>query len=195
MITGLELDDYGMVGVLDASTWKDRQLRREVVGPRADVALADLTAAGDMERKMRDLIDAVKQGRADRGRLLDLEALVRCSSRTLSPDAEREWVVWRFTLEKPAEGWASPDFDDHTWQRGTALFGTKDIASRRTLGSSRDIWLRREFELPDVPDGAVACRAKHDDAIEVYLNGVLIAQQNQYSAHYWFEPCRGAVNI
>jgi hypothetical protein len=83
---------------------------------------------------------------------------------------------WAYTTEKPDDNWFAADFDDTAWKKGEAGFGY-DVrgASIRTEWKSDDIWIRRSFDLEQVPPtGDVAIRINHDDDAEVYINGKLV---------------------
>ena len=40
------------------------------------------------------------------------------------PTAQQQPVTWRYTLEKPADDWVKPGYDDSAWKQGPAGFGT-----------------------------------------------------------------------
>ena len=43
----------------------------------------------------------------------------------LVPTSKEKASAWRYTIEKPADGWFKPDFDDEQWKEGPGGFGTK----------------------------------------------------------------------
>jgi hypothetical protein len=90
------------------------------------------------------------------------------------PTADREAATWRYTLEKPGQGWTKADFDDSSWKSGKSGFGTAGTpgAVIGTTWNTADIWLRRDFELRDRPTANWHFRIHHDEDAEVYLNGV-----------------------
>jgi hypothetical protein len=49
---------------------------------------------------------------------------------------------------------------------------------------SRDIWLRRSFELPDPLPSRVALRLHHDEDVEVYLNGQRVLKRTGFTTDY-----------
>ena len=95
-------------------------------------------------------------------------------------------IHWQYTTQKPADDWFKPDFADAGWQRGVAGFGTPKTpgAVVRTTWKTDDIWLRREFELADLPAGQVALLMHHDEDAEVFINGVPAAQAAGYISDY-----------
>ncbi|MCX7700493.1 MAG: beta-galactosidase, partial [Gemmataceae bacterium] len=126
-------------------------------------------------------VDVERVAAANRGdfsRVPRLEILV--------PTAREQSTTWRYTTEKPAEGWFRPDFDAQGWKQGPGGFGTVGTPGTvvRTEWKSPEIWVRREFELPDVPADRVVLILHHDEDAEVYLNGVLAAQVRGYTTDY-----------
>jgi hypothetical protein len=103
----------------------------------------------------------------------------------LTPDSEKDAQTWRYTTDKPADDWFKSDFDASAWKEGKGGFGTEMTpgAVVRTRWNSNDIWIRREFNveaLPKIP----TLMMHHDDAAEVYINGVLANKTGGYTASY-----------
>jgi serine/threonine protein kinase/tetratricopeptide (TPR) repeat protein len=105
----------------------------------------------------------------------------------LIPVASRVPVAWRYTTQKPPEGWTRPDFDDSHWKEGPAPFGVDGTPnlSPRTKWDTPDIWARR---LVEVPASTFVDRARllvyHDDDLEVFIDGVPAARWSGYSIEY-----------
>src|SRR5579863_2213113 len=55
----------------------------------------------------------------------------------------------KYTETQPAAGWGMPGFNDNSWEIGRAPF-TDDKAKAKTLWKSKNIWVRRVFDLDDV---------------------------------------------
>jgi hypothetical protein len=106
------------------------------------------------------------------------------------PTAMEERPVWRYTTTKPAADWFKPEFDASAWKEGAAGFGTRGTpgARVRTEWSTPNIWLRREFTLPDVKFTDLQLSIHHDEDAEVYLNGVLAATFTGYTTDYEAVP-------
>jgi len=100
--------------------------------------------------------------------------------------AQSQPVTWRYTLEKPADNWTQPSFDDSSWKQGAAGFGTAGTpgAVVRTTWQTQEIWLRREFTLPDTPLKNPVLMMHYDESPEVYLNGVRAAQLDGWATEY-----------
>ena len=105
--------------------------------------------------------------------------------------ARMQKPLWRYATERPAGDWMKPEFDAGAWKEGPAGFGTIGTPASvvNTEWKSDDIWLRREFEIPDAAanaDGKDDLRLvmHHDDDAEVYINGVLAVKESGYLADY-----------
>ncbi len=106
--------------------------------------------------------------------------------RELLPSAQTQRVSWHYTLEQPPSDWFQPGFNARNWKEGSAGFGTRGTpgSAVRTDWSSSDIWLRREFALPDGKNGELRLLMHHDEDSEVYLNGVLAAKATGFTTDY-----------
>jgi hypothetical protein len=106
--------------------------------------------------------------------------------KTIVPTSEKDGLEWRYTTEKPADGWEQPGFDDSSWRKGPGGFGTKDTPGTavRTEWKGSDIWIRRTFELPDKKSGRTHLSIHHDEDAEVYINGRLANKLEGYTTSY-----------
>ncbi len=91
--------------------------------------------------------------------------------------------VWSYTSVPPGSGWEQPGFGAQGWAQGAGSFGNwmSPYRQDRTEWPGTDIWLRRSFRLQGDP-GELRLFAVHDDGLEVYLNGVLAAEEPLWSA-------------
>jgi hypothetical protein len=105
---------------------------------------------------------------------------------TIVPTSQKEAQKWRFSLDKPADGWQKPGFDDAGWKEGPGGFGEKSTPGTtvRTDWKTPDIWLRRTFDLPAGKHEGLHLSIHHDEDAEVYLNGVLAAKTTGYITDY-----------
>jgi hypothetical protein len=111
--------------------------------------------------------------------------------RTVVPNAREDAnITWRYTTQKPADGWCKPGFDASSWKEGKAGFGSPKTpgAKMRTLWKTADIWLRREFDLLATTTGELRLSLHHDEDAEVFINGVLAAQVTGYVQDYEETP-------
>lgn len=123
-------------------------------------------------------VDEQRVRRANRGEFEPLTVLVPTSRE--SPQA------WRYTTDSPPTNWFEPRFDDKGWRQGRGGFGTRGTpgATIGTTWDGREIWLRRGFELKDLPAGAVYLLVHHDEDAQVFINGVLAATLTGYTTDY-----------
>ncbi len=105
---------------------------------------------------------------------------------SLAPTSQKEAQTWKFTIDKPAEGWEKPGFDDAAWKSAPGGFGERSTPGSvvRTDWKTNDIWLRRTFELKEKPTGELRFYAHHDEDCEIYLNGVLAAKMTGWTTDY-----------
>jgi hypothetical protein len=106
------------------------------------------------------------------------------------PTSQQEGQKWRYTTEKPADGWNLADFDDSDWKEGEGGFGEESTpgAVVRTPWKSSDIWLRRTFELKESDLTGLALLVHYDDAAEIFVNGRLVATLTGYTTDYAIVP-------
>jgi hypothetical protein len=105
--------------------------------------------------------------------------------KTIVPTSEQKAQQWKYTTEKPADGWENCGFDDSGWKTGPGGFGTKGTpgAVVHTQWSGSDIWIRRMFELAEKPNQA-NLTIHHDEDAEVYINGKLVKTLKGYTSNY-----------
>jgi hypothetical protein len=104
----------------------------------------------------------------------------------LSPTASQHvGVTWRYTIDKPVEGWADLEFDAGSWKEGKAGFGTAGTPGSiiGTEWKTSDIWLRREFEVTNRPPELKLLMC-HDEDAEIYINGVLATKAAGFIGDY-----------
>ncbi|MCG6190095.1 glutaminase domain-containing protein [Maribellus maritimus] len=90
------------------------------------------------------------------------------------PNAKYEAWQGKFVTEKPGAGWEKTDFNDNNWKTGEAAFGTKGMEQARTVWETPEIWVRREFTLPENDATKLYMVYSHDDDFKLYLNGTEI---------------------
>jgi hypothetical protein len=93
------------------------------------------------------------------------------------PTAATAPTDWRWTDARPAEDWAAPEFDASSWQEGKSAFGTATTPGTEgilnTKWDTKDLWIRREVTLPATLPETLYLRIHHDNAAEVYIDGIL----------------------
>lgn len=108
---------------------------------------------------------------------------------TLVPVAqEGEWTG-RYTETEPKGDWTAADYNDKKWSVGKGCFGTPDEKYAQTLWESRNIWVRREIELPqDVAERQVYLYYSNDDRAIFYINGEKITDTGNTCNHDAVKP-------
>ncbi len=114
--------------------------------------------------------------------------------RTLLETSQTTPQPWHYTFDKPADNWMKPDFTADGWKSGKGGFGTK-ITPNAVIGTewnTKAIWIRRDFELKEVPTGDLYFNLHHDEDTEVFINGVLALSLNGFSSSYGLAPINEA---
>jgi hypothetical protein len=99
--------------------------------------------------------------------------------------SEDDPYIWQYMTAKPAEDWTQPTFDASAWKSGPAPFGhDADNVRTQWTDTPGDIWMRREITLPAGIPAKLVVLARHDEDVEVYVNGVLAASEAGYKGDY-----------
>jgi len=111
--------------------------------------------------------------------VLLVDSLAASEPRVLIPIATEQAATWRYTTDKPADGWLKPDFDDRKWAQGKAGFGVTDSATPpETVGTAwttQDIWIRKVIDVPDPLEFTTAgLIVRHDEDVDVYIGGTRV---------------------
>lgn len=95
--------------------------------------------------------------------------------KVILPTAAKEKWEAAYTEKEPAANWIKPDFNDASWTKGQAAFGTPDMPDLSTPWNSKDIWVRRTFDLTeDYTSQSLYLEYSHDDIFELYINGIQV---------------------
>lgn len=121
-----------------------------------------------------------------------IRALTR-GSETLIKDGRSGGDEWRYTTTPPPGNWQLPDFDDTAWQLGQSGFGARGTPNLKvnTDWHTKEIWLRRTFELATVPID-MHLSVYHDEDIEISINGEKLFTAKGYQPRYLDLPLKGS---
>lgn len=102
------------------------------------------------------------------------------------PTAQTAPAEWRYTTQPPPANWTAPDFDASSWAEGLSSFATPGTpgAVRHTDWHTSDIWLRREFTLPEKSFRHLEFYSAHDEDVEIYVNGILASTESGFTTSY-----------
>jgi hypothetical protein len=102
------------------------------------------------------------------------------------PDALYGRPTWKYTIEKPADGWYQPGFDASDWKEGVSGFGSAGTPGifLNTTWQTDDIWLRRNFTVTAEDISQIKLQIFHDEDVEVYFNGVLAVKLAGFITDY-----------
>lgn len=106
------------------------------------------------------------------------------------PVAAKQASDWQYTTTKPSDDWSAIGFAAKDWKTGKSGFGTAQTpgATIGTEWSSSDIWMVRDFDLPEVDLSQLHWMIHHDEDTEIYINGKLAAELSGYSVQYETRP-------
>jgi hypothetical protein len=97
------------------------------------------------------------------------------------PTSEQTPQLWHYTTETPGTNWAESGVSDGDWSIGPGAFGQ---TAAHTAWETSDLWLRRDFDLQEIPIGMARLRLRLQGEAEVYLNGVLAMRRSGHAAGY-----------
>jgi serine/threonine protein kinase/tetratricopeptide (TPR) repeat protein len=108
----------------------------------------------------------------------------------LIPEEQRAAASWHYSYNSPPPDWTGVDFRDD-WVSAPALSSASTYAPRshRVAPRLKDVWLRREFELAEVPKGKLAFLVNRDEDAEVFLNGIQAAAAADWTDAEVLLPC------
>ncbi|HEV8060895.1 MAG TPA: PSD1 and planctomycete cytochrome C domain-containing protein [Gemmataceae bacterium] len=136
-----------------------------------------------LQRLARQFTQAL--GEKEPGRHFSSVDLSADGESVLLTDARKTKSDWSYKFTRPAADWFQPEFNAEKWRRGPGGFGTIGTpgAIVGTVWNGKDIWLRRTFDLKELPT-RLALDLHHDDDVEVYLNGVQVYQAMGFKTKY-----------
>jgi len=100
---------------------------------------------------------------------------------------------WKYTTTQPTTNWYTNSFSDTNWTTALAGFGGGGApgGNIQTLWETPDIWIRQKFNLGTLSStdlDSLVLNVHHDEACEIYLNGVLASTLTGYTSNYGVFP-------
>ena len=150
------------------------------------------TEITDVEIELNGLMTYDRLDKADISRIRAANDLVINHDiyiNEFAPSSEKTKQLWKYTTNQPSYNWYQTSYSDEMWDLGLGGFGTDGTpgAVIGTTWNSSNIWMRREFDLGDL--SAINMEdlylyVHHDEACEVYINGVLATTLTGYTTKY-----------
>ena len=110
-------------------------------------------------------------------------------------------AAWRYTTTDPGTAeWSGAAFPDGDWSTGMGGFGTGVVENSHinTEWTPGQIWMRKEFTLPEAGIESVILSLHHDEDVEIFLNGQAVYQEtgwlNDYSIFYISDEYKSALH-
>lgn len=160
------------------------------------------TQLTDIEQEQNGLYTYDRKPKFDMAKLHAIQtraAAYESNPPLTAPAAARPWRVlvgaspdgalakpWRYTTDKPGDGWIDASFSDVKWDSGPGGFGQKGGAEKwiKTPWTSKDIWLRQAFEYDGVAFDKAMLVAHYDNGAAVYVNGIQIWSSGRWNDSY-----------
>ncbi len=101
----------------------------------------------------------------------------------LAPTSELQAHASKYTTITPAANWMNEDFNDAAWASATLPFGTKE-SNPSTEWNTKEIWVRRTFDVFDTTIRQLLLYLRNDDDAEVYINGEKVYECTCYTGNY-----------
>ncbi|WEK37792.1 MAG: DUF4965 domain-containing protein [Candidatus Pseudobacter hemicellulosilyticus] len=83
----------------------------------------------------------------------------------------------------PMADWFMPGFNDKNWKSGAGAFGD-DRAKPGTPWTGKNIYIRRTFNITELPKGRLFLRIHHDDDAVLFLNGQRLIRKGGANGDY-----------
>jgi hypothetical protein len=88
----------------------------------------------------------------------------------LAPTSQQQAHASKYVNTKPSADWMNENFNDNLWTSATLPFGNKE-ANPSTEWNTKEIWVRRNFDVFDTSIEQLLLYIQNDDDVEVYING------------------------
>jgi beta-galactosidase/beta-glucuronidase len=158
------------------------------------IAAGIYTQTTDVEGEINGLLTYDRLKKADvawlrkQSEILLAAPTVLKDRRDIVATAEMDPQSWQYVTAAPTDKWMQTEFDATSWQTGPAGFGAGSPpppgAPIKSAWTTPEIWVRRTFELSEVPQDQVYLRLYHDEDCIVYINGTEVARFSGYSTNY-----------
>jgi hypothetical protein len=112
----------------------------------------------------------------------------------LLPTSEDKNYTVPYTESDPGSNWMQASFNDQQWKKGAAPFGD-DETRAKTKWKSKDLWVRRTFDIHTKNLDKVYLKLHHDDNVEVYINGKEVYRVKGWTGKFVYLPIANAASV
>ena len=106
------------------------------------------------------------------GKTFQLIGQLQLPTTTILTPGETVPADCQYTETKPGVNWMKSDYSAPDWKSAKLPFGKGWDDAFQTPWNSREIWMRRTFSLNDLSIEQLMLLLRHDDDVEVYINGI-----------------------
>ena len=107
--------------------------------------------------------------------------------KTIVPAGDEVNYETAYTETAPGDEWMNSSFDDSKWKKGKGPFGDNKTVSK-TMWITKDIWVRRAFNITNTNFNKLFLKLQHDDDVEVYLNGETVYATKGFTGKFIYLP-------
>lgn len=104
---------------------------------------------------------------------------------TVLPASDEKAYTAKYVESEPEKGWNQAGFAETSWKTGTAPFGD---GAATTQWRTKDLWMRRTFNLTQTDFKGLKLKLMNDDDVEVYLNGTRIFACECFNGKFIYVP-------
>ncbi|RYY57602.1 MAG: DUF4965 domain-containing protein [Chitinophagaceae bacterium] len=110
----------------------------------------------------------------------------------LAAGDEKSYSV-NYTETDPGASWMESGKGAAGWKAGLAPFGNE--GPFKTKWTSENIWINRDFNYTGKTSSPVYLKLRHDDNVEVYLNGKEVYRAQNWTHKYLYIPIAGKAEL
>ncbi|MDE1191038.1 MAG: DUF4964 domain-containing protein [Arachidicoccus sp.] len=112
--------------------------------------------------------------------------------KNILPTADKSNYTVKYSEQQPSNDWNTIGYNDNGWKSGIAPFGDNQSESK-TNWASKDLWVRRVFNINDLNIDNLFLKINHDDNVEVFLNGEDIYHATGWTNKFVFLDLNNAI--
>ncbi len=111
---------------------------------------------------------------------------------TVLPASDEKNYSVSYIETEPPKDWNKNEFNDENWKTGIAPIGD-NLTQYKTIWQSKDIWTRRTFTIDKIESNNLFLKIRHDDKLEVYLNGDFLSEYKGRTKKFVYYPINNMI--